>query len=306
MEALLKSLPEGIRPKLLIPGNLSRIGYNTNKNELDDYVPILAIGEHIRSQWGRTKKSITLLLSGTGTGKSLTLATFLRAAFDNLTEVIIGEPQITIVENVTQKIDMLYPEYTLGINFGQVTGNTESNIRASEPGIHAMTTGVMVQFLQNADFGDGDTPAYIFILDEAHNRTSGFVYACIEIIMGKIANGENIAVVFTSATLDVENMKSSLRNSMAATDMKKAPTEEHFGLDSLENSVIEVLGDPNGQRLERYLMRDVDDIFPVCLEFLIQCKMNKSSDEYRTLNKNSNVLLFLGRTCSNRSSGIVL
>lgn len=114
---------------------------------------------------------IILLRSGTGSGKSTTIAPELYKTFLNKTgrNIIITQPRILTAIDKAQDMAQQYPNLIMGYNIGYQTG-----IRSYKPrerGITSMTTGILLNILITATNAINFAKKYSFvIIDEIHEK----------------------------------------------------------------------------------------------------------------------------------------
>ena len=304
MEDLLAQLPPKFRPKLLLKGNLTQPG--SRIHGLDDLIPVFAIWEHIIQLFNEHGSVIYQLKALTGSGKSLCLSQFGIAAFNNAVNIILSEPLVNVVTDIVEKTSIFYKNLVLGQTLGYKT-KPKKLIKSGEFGLDVVTTGVGYQLLTTIDFIDQNTNrlANIFILDEVHLRESSFIYSCLDLMIKKIATGEKILVILTSANIERELISEYIITSLEANarislnkDKYQNATSDicgYYGLAPLNESQADVIGSGNQSfRIESFLSVDVPNYLEVILDLIIKTKFNQKSTEYKWIGGNSgHVLIFM-------------
>lgn len=289
-----KLISQNFNPNLFKPGFATRIGLR-NAEQLKNEIPIVGISNHLREMWNEKRNIVGFLKAGAGAGKSLTMPPFLQYTFN--TDVVLVVPLVSIVESVIRNITKFYDNYVLGQNLAYYTGKKDSTgVRTKvEPGITVMTMGIALQMIPETIFGDGASPNVLFIIDEFHNRSSNDIYICVRRFLQKIYNDESVAVVFMSATIDIDRTIEYFRQSFEQSSHKKNVTEESYGLANFDHCIMEVMGQQNSQRLLKFLETDADNIYERSLAFIKRCKTDTKSEEYKFLTEKSakNVLIFI-------------
>lgn len=113
---------------------------------------------------------IILLKSGTGSGKSTTIAPELYKTFTDKVgrNIVITQPRILTAIDKAQDMAQIFPELTMGRNIGYQTG-----IRSYKPherGITSMTTGILLNIISTMETIDFAKRYSFVIIDEIHEK----------------------------------------------------------------------------------------------------------------------------------------
>ena len=148
---------------------------------------------------------IMVLRSGTGSGKSTTLAPELYIKFYQATlkNIAVTQPRVLTATSIPTEITKVYPSIKLGKNIGYQTG---SYTLKPTKGIVFMTVGVLSQQLKVMSDEDFMKKYAFIIIDECHDRSLDMDLA-LSLIKGVLSRNfkstECPFLILTSATFDV-------------------------------------------------------------------------------------------------------
>ena len=148
---------------------------------------------------------IMVLRSGTGSGKSTTLAPELYTKFYQATlkNIAVTQPRVLTATSIPLEIIKVYPTLKLGKNIGYQTG---SYTLKPAKGIVFMTVGVLAQQLKVMSDEDFMSKYAFVVIDECHDRSLDMDLA-LSLIKGVLSRNfkstECPFLILTSATFDV-------------------------------------------------------------------------------------------------------
>jgi HrpA-like RNA helicase len=207
------------KPTMLLPGKIKitphMSDYDINKIktlQAKDYV-LEWFAQRVPSRRGgiplisaeTPTDRILILRSGTGSGKSTTLAPELYLRFNESVKknIVITQPRILTAMSIPKNIARIYDEFTLGDNIGYQTG---VYTYAPKKGIIFMTTGVLAQQLTTMPDDELMQRYSFIIIDECHNRSveMDLVLSLSKQLIHRNFKKSNCPfLILTSATFDV-------------------------------------------------------------------------------------------------------
>ena len=113
---------------------------------------------------------VILLKSGTGSGKSTTIAPFLYNTFHKYVnrQIVITQPRVLTAIDVAQDMTQHFKELSLGQNIGYQTGSR--TLKSSKKGIISMTPGILLNILASSTVEEIGNKYSFIIIDEIHEK----------------------------------------------------------------------------------------------------------------------------------------
>ena len=187
---------------------------------------------------------VFILQSGTGSGKSVTLAPELYNRFFETTRktIAVTQPRILTTISICEDIQKYYPNMVIGTNIGY---NTKPNTYLpSNDGIVFMTERILSNNLESST-DDEIISSYAFIIiDECHNRTIGIdlIFNFLKtFLMRNYKNPECPFLILTSATFDTlkySNYFNTDPRDIITIDSINYPITEHFPKYDIKDSIV--------------------------------------------------------------------
>lgn len=149
---------------------------------------------------------IMVLRSGTGSGKSTTLAPELYLKFDKATvkNIAVTQPRVLTAVSIPTDIEKFYVEMKMGKNLGYQTG---SYVHIPDRGVVFMTDGVLAQQLKTMSDEQIMKKYSFIIIDECHVRSISMdlILSLIkQLIHRNYMSRECPFLILTSATFNVK------------------------------------------------------------------------------------------------------
>lgn len=192
-------------PTLLLPGNI------IIKKSFPDYVKAMTGIEFVsnivnKSLTNKNPKSIgekvIILKSGTGSGKSVTVAPFNMKLLKVTNKAVLIQPRVLTTISITNDIIKYNKGFKLGENIGYITGSLKKKTRS---GLTVMTYGILLNQMLNSDLSKFANKYKIIFLDEIHERqedTDIIIYFLKKMLLENYKIGNVPTIVIMSATFN--------------------------------------------------------------------------------------------------------